>query len=390
MRRPCVLLAIGVLSVGLTAGEARADSATFENTGSLTFSNTFVPDNPSVIDVCGLAGKITKVTATLKNIQGNAGTRGLYPLQAVLVAPDGKNVTLLDGTGYDYTNPQNAGFSSLTITLDDSASANVANWTFPSSGTYKPTLGVFGTSNLPQAGAPGPPFGDQMSDLNGGDPNGAWKLYVDDNDVYTPHSASISGGYGINITTDGTASPARASCQPPQEYDWIVKFKIKQKGLQRDYPPEGLMKTTTKGSGQARFDEEPKAGGAVTAGVVENLFVKQTDYYYLEAEDKVVKETRLFFSSPLSFPTTVSIQRWTNANLLMSGVNVAMPEDSPCPNSSGSFNVFQDYGEVDQPLMDLQHFDDPVGCEVNRFFTDEGDDELVISVGLPKKVKEKD
>ncbi|OAH60713.1 hypothetical protein AWH49_02885 [Domibacillus aminovorans] len=168
-------------------------TATFSNPASITIpaGGTAGPASPypSVINVAGLDGTITKVTATLN------GFSHTFPLDVdvMLVAPDGTTNTIL------MSDPDSGtGVTNLTLTFDDAATSSVPCGGLLTTGTYKPTnCPGFSDAFPPPAPAPNPIVA--LSNFNGLAPNGAWKLFVVDNaggDV-----GSISGGWSITITT---------------------------------------------------------------------------------------------------------------------------------------------------------------------------------------------
>lgn len=185
----------------LTDGEQDMGSATFGFIlGPVGMASTFtslepitIPSSgkasayPSVIEVSGMSGTISRVTVTLNSVSHT------YPddLDVLLVGPLGQAVVLMSDCG---GSPDLAG---TNINFDDSASGPLPDASLIASGTYLP-------SNYPPADsfpspAPLQPYGGAMSAFAGGDPNGAWSLYVLDD--ATGSSGSIAGGWSLSITT---------------------------------------------------------------------------------------------------------------------------------------------------------------------------------------------
>ncbi len=164
-------------------------TATFSNPAPITIPNsgTATP-YPSVINVAGLDGTITKVTATLN------GFTHTFPsdVDVMLVAPDGTTNTILmsdPDSGTAVTN--------LTLTFDDAAVNPVPCSGTLTSSTYKPTNCGGGDTFPGPAPAPNPTVA--LSNFNGLAPNGMWRLFVVDDLV--GDMGSIARGWSITITT---------------------------------------------------------------------------------------------------------------------------------------------------------------------------------------------
>jgi uncharacterized delta-60 repeat protein len=141
-----------------------------------------VPSNyPSIADINGLSGTVTKVRVTLTNITHT------FPgdFDVLLVGPQGQRTILMSDAGGG-----NPGITGRTYIFDQSAAANFPTTT-AASGIYKPFNGD-GPANI-EPGAidvfpsPGPGsanYGAANLDVfNGTNPNGIWKLYVVDDEV---------------------------------------------------------------------------------------------------------------------------------------------------------------------------------------------------------------
>jgi subtilisin-like proprotein convertase family protein len=153
-------------------------------------AGTGAPANPypSAINVTGVSGAITKVTATL------IGFSHLFPsdVDVLLVGPGGQSVVLMSdvGGGTDAVN--------ANLTFDDTAPAM---GTIVVSGTFRPTNAV---ANDPfPAPAPVAPFGTGLSVFNGTDPNGNWNLFIVDD--AGGDTGSLAGGWSLSITTDAAS-----------------------------------------------------------------------------------------------------------------------------------------------------------------------------------------
>ncbi|MBH0157376.1 hypothetical protein IHV10_13435 [Fictibacillus sp. 5RED26] len=160
-------------------------TTTFTNTTPIAIPDlsTAIP-YPSQINVTGLTGRISKVTATIN------GFSHTFPEDVgfLLVGPQGQTVELMSCAGGSI-NAVNA-----ILTFDDSASGQVP--TPIVSGTYQPSIFCARTYSSP---APTPPYGTQLSVFNDTLPNGLWSLFVQD--YFFVDTGSISGGWTLNITS---------------------------------------------------------------------------------------------------------------------------------------------------------------------------------------------
>jgi subtilisin-like proprotein convertase family protein len=148
---------------------------------------------PSSIVVSGLPGPVVDVNVKLDNI----GHEFPDDLDILLVSPSGDSVVLMsdacNGTpfeDFDWT------FDDDAIPVMSDNPAGPCNNFF-----YKPSAYDVGTDIWPPA-LPGP-HGSALTDFNGGNPNGAWHLYVRDDKA--GDVGDIEAGWSITIET-GTAA----------------------------------------------------------------------------------------------------------------------------------------------------------------------------------------
>lgn len=143
---------------------------------------------PSVIDVAGMSGVISKVVVRLN------GLSHTYPddIDILLVGPGGQNVMLMSDAG------GSRDVNSADLTFDGAASTSLPNSGQISSGTYRPTN--YETSDSFSAPAPAGPFGSSLSVFNQTSPNGSWKLFVADD--FKNDRGSIAGGWELTITAN--------------------------------------------------------------------------------------------------------------------------------------------------------------------------------------------
>ena len=151
---------------------------------------------PSVITVSNLNGLVTQATVTLTNLIHN----NPRDIDALLVSPTGQKVLLMShcgGTMLAYN---------TTLTFDDTATNVLPQLTQITNGTYRPS--AYGALPIfPPAPAPfrtndtAAPFANNLGVVNGTSPNGAWALYViDDNPLF---SGSIANGWTLNLMLTG-------------------------------------------------------------------------------------------------------------------------------------------------------------------------------------------
>ncbi len=146
---------------------------------------------PSTINTSGITGVVDKVTVTLTGLShGNSND-----VDVLLVGPEGQAVVLMDAAGYG-ANLQ----SPITLTFDDAAAQTLPQLENDPplvSGTYQPAN--YGNHAFP---LPAPTdvnaYSDALSAFNGTDPNGEWKLFVQDTGALS--TGSISGGWSLQIS----------------------------------------------------------------------------------------------------------------------------------------------------------------------------------------------
>jgi subtilisin-like proprotein convertase family protein len=215
----------GLMTVTLALTNNNQDLGTVEyqfRVGSLTynFANTnriIINDEtnatpyPSTIFVSDISGVITKVTATLSNINHT------FPddIDILLISPAGDAVMLMSDAGGAIA------ISDVSIRYTDSAPSAPADNGLLTSGDCL-------TSNYSDDGSPvrdffPPPvpagtsaWPTNMSRFNGKSPNGTWALYVMDDTI--GDNGSIAGGWSLSITT---SSPVNGT-PPTMQYIGIL------------------------------------------------------------------------------------------------------------------------------------------------------------------------
>ncbi|MCX7018406.1 MAG: hypothetical protein NTY46_05290 [Candidatus Sumerlaeota bacterium] len=144
---------------------------------------------PSVINVAGLSGVVSKVTVTLNGITHT------YPadIDMLLVGPGGQSAILMSDSG------GGSGISSLVLSFDDAASGYLPCDGAITTGIYKPTNCTGTAADVFPPPAPMEPYGAALSEFNNTNPNGDWKLFIVDDSG--EDSGYIAGGWTINIAT---------------------------------------------------------------------------------------------------------------------------------------------------------------------------------------------
>jgi len=147
---------------------------------------------PSVINVSGIVGTVTAVTATL----GDFGHTFPANVTAVLEGPQGQATYLMSdcGNGHPVQN--------ISLTFSQSASQSLPETSAITSGTYLPTAydSALLTNTLPsQPQIPLPPYPTSLTNFVGQSPNGTWLLWVVQEVEFD--SGYISNGWSLNIST---------------------------------------------------------------------------------------------------------------------------------------------------------------------------------------------
>ena len=191
------VIAIGVIGAMLPA---TASAVSFTNSAPITIVDQDIANPyPSTIAVSGLTGTITSASVTLNNFSHT------FPSDVAIVlrGPTGAALALQDGAGENFS-----GISNVSYTLVD-GSPNLPEFSAWTPGSYKPTS-YFLDTTFPAPGPgqsygnPGPVGGGSASFasvFNGTVADGTWNLYVID--AVAGDTGSISGGWTINLTTNG-------------------------------------------------------------------------------------------------------------------------------------------------------------------------------------------
>lgn len=148
---------------------------------------------PSIINISGLTGLVSKVSVTLYGMSHS------FPddLDILLVSPAGQKILLMSdaGGGPSITN--------LTLPFNDSAISSLPDAALIMPGAYKPTDYEIG--DLFPLPAPAGPSETVMAGFNGIVPNGPWSLYVVDD--AGGDSGTIAGGWMLSIVSGVAVNP---------------------------------------------------------------------------------------------------------------------------------------------------------------------------------------
>jgi subtilisin-like proprotein convertase family protein len=188
------LLALPVGTSALPSVEAKKKfktvTRTFTNNGQIgdPGPGPFNP-YPVFLEVGGLKrGKIKDVNLTLH------GYSHTFPgaIGVMLVSPDGRNAVVMNDVGGA------ADIENVTLILDDEAAFLMSVDSQVVSGQFRPTS-VSANAGSDGFAAPAPLSSGHvaLSVFDGGNPNGAWKLFVRDS---IGGVGGISGGFSLEIT----------------------------------------------------------------------------------------------------------------------------------------------------------------------------------------------
>lgn len=152
---------------------------------------------PAPIAVSGLKGKVRDVNVRLNGLEHT------FPedIQVLLVGPDGQTAIVMADVGKEFD------VSGVTLTLDDEAKASLPFNAQLGSGTFRPTNRL---GNPIAFNAPAPTAGGNaaLSVFDGSDPNGTWRLFVQDAAAAFDDGA-FAGGWEIEVTVKAKKTEKR-------------------------------------------------------------------------------------------------------------------------------------------------------------------------------------
>jgi subtilisin-like proprotein convertase family protein len=187
------------VSFATASGSATSPELTFTSTAPLTIpaAGTSGPATPypATLNLVGLTGTVANVALRLDSLTHT------FPgdLDVLLVGPGGQKAMVMSdiGGGTDV--------SGITLTFQDGAPAPPSTLV---TGTFAPTDATPGDAMA--APAPAGPYTSALSTFNGTNPNGAWSLYVVDDEGGDVGSLA---SFSLVIMTTGTSDYAPSSGQ---------------------------------------------------------------------------------------------------------------------------------------------------------------------------------
>jgi subtilisin-like proprotein convertase family protein len=170
---------------------------------------------PSQVTVDGAGNSTTEVIVELRDVTHEF----VEEFEVMLVSPTGQSVILMNDVGDD-----DFAADAVDLTITDGAAEPMPVDGPLTSGAYLPT-NAFG-NELDWQMPPAPPEagGTELATFNGDDPNGAWSLYVADDEV---DEAGSIGGWCLTIASDdvtGATTTALASSSNPSAPGENVTF----------------------------------------------------------------------------------------------------------------------------------------------------------------------
>jgi uncharacterized repeat protein (TIGR01451 family)/uncharacterized delta-60 repeat protein len=231
---------------------------TYSNSAAITINDaTNATPYPSIINVSGLAGIITKVTVTLTNLSHT------WPadIDALLVSPAGQKSYLMAKCGGGNV------ASHLTLTFDDAAASSLPNTTPLSSGTTRPTSYAIVPPPFPVP-APAPPYYTNLGVFTNSNPNGNWSLFVFDDSQ--ANVGIISNGWILKINANApNAADVGLSMTESQTSNIVVTSNLTYTITASNYGPaaaSGVVVADTLPAGSAFVSSSASQGSASTNG----------------------------------------------------------------------------------------------------------------------------
>jgi hypothetical protein len=195
-----VLIALLALPVAESAAPVEAKRRT--RTVTRTFANTAGiaiptdPDSPVSAALYPSSIKVSRLKGTIRDV--NLSLDGFvhtspYDVQVLLVGPGGQTAVVMAEVG-----DETAGNLPVTLRLDDEAAARIPD-SVVVSGTFQPTNddGVI-AFNTP---APPADANAALSVFDGTNPNGEWRLFVQD-EYGQGYAGAITTGWTLEITAN--------------------------------------------------------------------------------------------------------------------------------------------------------------------------------------------
>ena len=166
---------------------SKTGASAYENPAPISTTNAVLAmPYPSGIRVSGLRGVTSRVRVTLAGLTHGAPGN----LSVLVVGPDGRKVVVMSGTGG--VTP----VSGATLTFDQGAQAQLPVSGPLASGVFQPSDRGQTVFNPP---APADPYESGLDAWNGTEPNGEWRLFIEDNQG--SGGGWVAGGWRLEIAT---------------------------------------------------------------------------------------------------------------------------------------------------------------------------------------------
>lgn len=346
---------IQVVVLGCSVLSLKGAVLNFSNPSSISLNEPSTPHTaptvaapyPSTISVSG----VTEPVATIRVILNNVNQTRMDDLEMLLVSPTGVKFVILSDAGGSVAP------AGMNITLGDSAASQVPDAGPIATGTYQPTC-VDSAVNIDTAfpaPAPAGPYNKPAprgtatfaSAFAGINVNGTWSLYVVDDTVNTPQTASITGGWTVEITTNPSAvatvttlnsTPNPSFTTAPNNAVTFTATVTKQSDgtpvtqgtvTFREGATTLAANVALNGSGQASFNTSTLSEGSHTITASYNGSAG-----FLTSSGNVVQQVSVH-PATVQFNNTATTQLTTN-----SGPN---PPPGQSPNQSGLTTGFGQY-----------------------------------------------
>jgi subtilisin-like proprotein convertase family protein len=261
LRVPMLALVAALLVSGIGPGTAETDAAKqrgsarkvqqFQNATPIDIGSNSQA-SPSTISVSGFETPIANVEVSLNNLTHPTAS----DLDVLLVGPSGQAVLLMSEAGGA------AGNDSLTFR--DQASAQLPTSDNLVSGFFQPTNYDF-TAAPDTFAAPAPTnpgSGSALAIFNGTNPNGAWTLFIKEQDAVPVENGQLRGGWNLLITTASgvpNAAPDTFQAQAGQT------LTVPTAGvLQNDADPDGDSLSARLAGQPAKGQVELQSDGSFT------------------------------------------------------------------------------------------------------------------------------
>jgi subtilisin-like proprotein convertase family protein len=188
-RKTLTSLLVSLLAVLAMSGSASAASYFGENSTKIDIPlKGQASPYGSPITVSGQPGRITDVYVTLRGVDHGR----VSDLDFLLVSPDGETSVVMAGSCFGYLRGRNMTFNQSSLwPLVPGTAADCGV------GPYRPTQRGAGEWPAP---APLGPHGANFDRFIGDNPNGTWKLYV--NDDRTGYLGEITNGWTLGLQTE--------------------------------------------------------------------------------------------------------------------------------------------------------------------------------------------